>query len=170
MVLASTNVVVVEQAPQNDYVPWGSTSRLLPLREALQDQQVCLTQTSFKWLHLPSESWSVWDVVHPVRVESIYHSALTLLKVGPTAFQSQIFWGFIFLLQDPREPDGGSDPSLLEENFCCCNYPPICGTPTQGMGLNYTVSLPLLPVSLWFLLYIFCCGRSFFLNCGLSHQ
>ena len=108
--------------------------------------------------------------VHPVRVESIYHSALTLLKVGPTAFQSQIFWGFIFLLQDPREPDGGSDPSLLEENLCCCNYPPICGTPTQGMGLDYTVSLPLPPVSLWFLLYIFCCGRSFFLNCGLSHQ
>ena len=52
MVLASTNVVVVEQAPQNDYVPWGSTSRLLPLREALQDQQVCLTQGPFQLLPL----------------------------------------------------------------------------------------------------------------------
>lgn len=48
MVVASTNVVVVGQAPANDCVPWGSSSCLLPLREALQDQQVYLTQTSFK--------------------------------------------------------------------------------------------------------------------------
>ena len=59
MVLASTNVVVVEQTPQHDCVPWGSSSCPLPLREALQYQQLCLTQTSFKRLRLPSESWSV---------------------------------------------------------------------------------------------------------------
>ena len=35
-------------------------------------------------------------------------------------------------------------------------------TPPRDNGLNYTMPLPLLPISLWFLLYIFNC-RQFFL-------
>ena len=30
-----------------------------------------------------------------------------------------------------------------------------------GVGLDYTVSLPLLPISLWLLFYILSCGKSF---------
>ncbi|KAB0373662.1 hypothetical protein FD755_015321, partial [Muntiacus reevesi] len=31
-------------------------------------------------------------------------------------------------------PLWGLDPSLLEQNFCSCDYSPICGLPTQGCG------------------------------------
>jgi len=40
--------------------------------------------------------------------------------------------------------------------------------PLRVVGLDYTVPPPLLPVSLWFLLYIFSCRRSFLVD--LSHQ
>ena len=43
----------------------------------------------------------------------------------------------------------------------------ICGvythTPPRAMGLDYTMPLPLLPISLWFLLYIFNCMQFFLL-------
>ena len=74
-------------------------------------------------------------------------------------------------------------PLLVEENLWNCHYSPVCGllahgrhsmgpqsqtqlsdkayTLPMGIGLDYTAILPLLPISLWFLLYIFCC-RTFF--------
>ena len=58
----------------------------------------------------------------------------------------------------------GSDPSLLGGNFCNCDYPPLCGLLTRVVGLDYTVFPPLLLVSLLFLLYIFCCRKSFLLE------
>ena len=38
------------------------------------------------------------------------------------------------------------------------------------MGLDYTTTLSLLSVSLWFLLYVFNCRRSFLLHSGLFDQ
>ena len=58
--------------------------------------------------------------------------------------------------------------SLLQ-HFGSWNYLLVYVSPTQVVGLNYFASLLLLSISLWFLLYIFCCGRAFFLNRGLSH-
>ena len=57
----------------------------------------------------------------------------------------------------------GSDPSLLGRNLCGCNYP-VCGSPTQGCGSQLTAILPLLPISLWFLLYNFSWRWSFLLD------
>ena len=37
------------------------------------------------------------------------------------------------------------------------------GHSPRDMGLNYAISPPLLPISLWFLFYIFSCRRSFLL-------
>ena len=37
------------------------------------------------------------------------------------------------------------------------------GRLTREVGLDYTMSPPLLPISLWFLIYIFSCGKSFML-------
>ena len=36
---------------------------------------------------------------------SVPHSPLTLRKVSPAGFQSQIFWGLIFLVLDPWAGD-----------------------------------------------------------------
>ena len=38
----------------------------------------------------------------------------------------------------------GSDASLLGEKLCSCDYPPVCGSPTQGCrSWVYHVSVPL---------------------------
>ena len=52
--------------------------------------------------------------------------------------------------------------------ICCqkCNYPLVCGSHTEDMGLDYIVSPPLLPVLLWFLLHIFNCKWSFLIVFG----
>ena len=43
------------------------------------------------------------------------------------------------------------------------------GFPPRGMGLDYIMSLPLLPISLWFLLFLFSCKRSFLVGSSLFH-
>ena len=67
---------------------------------------------------------------------SISHNSLALPKVSPTGLWSQTSWRLIFLVQDPQtgEPRWGSDPFLLGENLHICNYPPVCGLPTQKYG------------------------------------
>lgn len=50
-------------------------------------------------------------------------------------------------------PLWGSNPLLLKENLCSCDYLTLCGLPTHRCGLDYTTSLPLLSISSWFLLY-----------------
>ena len=63
---------------------------------------------------------------------SISHSPLTLPKVRPDGFQSQTFWGLIFMVQNPQagEPSVG----LGSHAPCNYNYPPICGWPTWVYG------------------------------------
>ena len=46
----------------------------------------------------------------------------------------------------------------------------LVGCPFKGIGLDYVVTLPLLSVSLWFLLYIFSYTRSFLVGSSLFHQ
>ena len=58
-------------------------------------------------------------------------------------------------------PMWGSNHSLLGEKLCDCNYPLVCGSlPHRCIGLDYTTSLPLLPILFWFLFKIFRCRRS----------
>ena len=49
---------------------------------------------------------------------SVSYSHSVLPHTSPTGLQSQIFWRLIFGAQDP----------------CNCDYPPVCGSPTQGYG------------------------------------
>ena len=90
---------------------------------------------------------------------SVSYSPLTLLYTSPAGLQSQMFW---VPVQDPRlgRLMPGLDPSLLGENLCDWDYPPFCGCLPRGVGLDCTTSPPLLPVSLWLLLYFFNCGKS----------
>ena len=74
MSLAGTHVPMLGQLPMmaaaSVCVPRVSSSCLLPLQKALQDQQVGLTQTPFKWLLLP---WLPEHVRFCVVVESLSH-------------------------------------------------------------------------------------------------
>ena len=76
---------------------------------------------------------------------SVFFIPLTLLYTRSTGLQSQMFWGLIFPVQDPllRSLMLGSDPSLLGEKLCNCDYPPVCGPPTQVCGSwLYCISTP----------------------------
>ena len=61
-----------------------------------------LNQVPFNLLLLPWILEYARYCVCPLRVESISRSFLGLLKVSPTVLQSQMFWGLVFLMQDPR--------------------------------------------------------------------
>ena len=141
MVLTSTSVLVLEWTLKNgccQYLCHLSKSQSpLPLPGPLQDQQGGLTQAPFK-LHLPLVSEHARFCVCPLRIQSVSHIPVALLKVIPTGFQ-----GLIFLVQEPwaRGFNMDSDSSLLEENLCNCNYPPICGLPAWEYG-SWLYSVP----------------------------
>ena len=98
-----------EVATTSVCVPRVSSICLLPVQETLQDQQVGLTQAPLKSLPLPWVLEHVRFCVRSLRVESVSHSPLGLPKVSLAGLQSQMFWGLLFLVQDPRtgEPSVG---------------------------------------------------------------
>ena len=143
----------------------GSPSCLLPLWEALQDLQVSLSQATFKLLSV--RDLGTCEILHAPFKSRVYVSCspLALPYASPTGLQSQHSGGLSSQCRTPglRSLIWGPELSLLGENPCSCDYTLVCGMPTGGVGLDYTVSPPLLPVSLWFLLYIFSCEKSFLL-------
>ena len=103
---------------------------------------------------------------------SIAHSPLGLPKVSPTGLQSQRFWELIFPAQDPQagEPNVGLRPLVPWRGpLVVVIMLPLVGHAPVGMGLDYTVISPLLPVLLWFLHHIFSCRRSFLVGSGFFH-
>ena len=82
MSVASASVHMVEGAPQNGYFQClcaqGESSGLLPLWEALQDQQLPLTQAPLKLLLQPWVLEHVRFYVHHLQVESPFPTALWL--------------------------------------------------------------------------------------------
>ena len=95
---------MVDGAPQSGCLqclcPQGESSCLLPLWEALQDQQLPLTPDPFKLLLQPWVLEHVRFCMPPLRVESASHGPLVLPKLSPASLQSQMFWETIFLVQD----------------------------------------------------------------------
>ena len=88
--------------------PRASFSCPFLLQEALQDQQVVLTQSPFIWLLLPYEILCAFFNTGFF----ISHNPLSLLKVSPAGLQRQTSWGLALLEQDPRagEPAVGLRP------------------------------------------------------------
>ena len=93
MSVASASVHMVEEAPQNGYFQClcaqGESSGLLPLWEALQDQQLPLTQAPLKLLLQPWVLEHVRFCMPPLRVESISHGSLALPKLSSAGFKSK---------------------------------------------------------------------------------
>ena len=104
---------------------------------------------------------------------SISPSPVGLLQLSPIGLQSQMLWGLVFLVPDPQagEPDMELRTLIPVGEPLQSNYSPVCGLPTLrvGMGFDYSTSLRLLPISLWFLLYVFSC-RSFLVGSNLFHR
>lgn len=82
-----------------------------------------------------------------------------------------VFLGLIFPVQGhwAGVPDVGLGPPFPDENLCCSNLSPVCGSPTQGYGSCLYYISSLLPVLFWLLHYIFSCSRSFLVDFGMFH-
>ena len=106
----------------------------------------------------------VCEILHAfLKAESVTYSPPVLPYASPACLQRQMFWGLFFLMQDLWA--GVSDVRLrpltpwrepLQLWLFSCHLP-------EYVDFDHTTSPPLLPISLWFLLYIFSCGNSFLL-------
>lgn len=74
-----------------------------------------------------------------------------------------MLWSLVFVVQDKdKEPNvslrlfSPLGEFLQLQTFSC-----FVVTHLENLELDYIMTLPLLPVSLWFLLYIFSCRKSF---------
>lgn len=144
MVFDSVIISTIERAPKmsltNVSIPRELLDCLLPLWQLLQDQQVGLTQASFKLLPL---HWAYETCV------SLYEWILFFLKPSVSLI-SKPCWpsradvlGFFLPSSGPLDEGVKSDPLLLGENLFDCDCFPICELPTQGCGSwMYPVSLP----------------------------
>ena len=143
----------------------GSPSSLLPLQEAHQDQQVGQTQNPFKLLSLHWVSECVRFCMCFIRVESLLPTVLWFsCRQVPLAFKARHSEGLASWLQDPQSGELNVDLepltfwgriSTIVIIFLFVGHLHGC------VNLDYTTSLLLLPISLWFLLYIVKCGKSF---------
>ena len=111
---------------------WATASRLLPLQETFQDQQVDVAQAPIKLLLLP------WV---PVHMKFCVYS----WKVKPVF--PPVFWGLSFWCQIPglRSLTWGSGLSLVGEPLLY-NYSPVWGSPSQGVWDLITPALTSLPL------------------------
>ena len=94
---------------------------------------------------------------------SVSYSPPALLYTNPASLQSQTFWGLVFLVQYPRlgSPMWGLNPLAPWVEFLQLWLSSLfVGHLPRGVGVDYSASLSLPPILLWFLLYIFKCGRS----------
>ena len=141
-----------------------SSSCLLPLQEAFQDKQICRIQAPFKVLLLNWVQECVRFCVYPLWVSLYFsqpsdstenqHPLLSkpnilrahLLGAGPLGWGTQCgYW----------------TPLLLGEKLSIVIILLFVAHLPGGIGLEYSTSMPLLLISLWFLLYIFSCRRFF---------
>ena len=185
----SVSIHLVEGSPQNGWCqylyPQVSSGYLLPLQETLK------RSADRSGLGSPQTTGSV---LGPTQCETVSLYALyewnphvpqssESPKISPSDFHTYVlykctnkairFGGSTSCSSTARlgSPVWDSDSLLFGKNLCICNYSPICGSLSwRNVSGIYTVSLPLLPVLLCFLLYILTCGISFLVDSGLFHQ
>ena len=95
-----------------------------------------------------------------------------LLQLSLNGLQSQMLWGLIFPVLDPRagEPDVALNTLTPVGETLQYNYSPVCWSPSWGMKFGYIANPCLRPISLWFLLYVFKCRRSYLVGSSHFHR
>lgn len=137
-------------------VPTVSPSCFLPLQEALQVQQVGLTQVFLTFLLLPQglecarficvlQEWSLYFTAHWLSLKFKPHWTST----------PDVLWAHL-----PSRTLGlgslmrGSDPLLLEKSSCNCNYPPVLCVGYLVVWVLTMLCLPLLLIFCSFILLL----------------
>lgn len=147
------------------YVSRMISSCLLPLQGALQDQQVGLTQRPFNSLFLPWVQEHVRFCVWPLKVESQFPTTPLLSQNKPRLERN-----FLETILPGAGPLGwGIDVKIFGETSIIIIIPSFVCNLHRYRVLKYTVTPSILPILLWFLLYIITC-RSFLVGTGPFHQ
>ena len=138
MALANTSVLVVERAPPNGCHQYLYPRGWAPMTSCLSRR---LSKIS-RWSD-PGSFQTAVSALGPRACEILYtpfksgdsisHSPLGLPKSKPQWPPKPKFQGLV-QNRSLGSPMWASDPSLLEENLCNCNHPPVCGSPTWGYG------------------------------------
>ena len=146
----------------------GDCHCFLTLQEFLQGQKVRLSLVSFKFLPLCWASECGRFCASFKSGVSVSNSPLVWPYTSPTCLESYRFWWLVFPVQNlcVRSLMWHLHPSLFATVF----NPPILELPTQEVSLEYIAFPPLLPISLWFLLYMCICGKLFLLVFGPFSQ
>ena len=86
---------------------------------------------------LPSVLVHMRLCVCPPRVESVSSSPVELLHSSPAGLQSQIPWGLLLLMSDPRLEGlmGGSEFLLLREKLCNVGFFQFVGCIPSGYAI-----------------------------------
>ena len=106
MIIVDTSILVVEQTPKKWLLPlfvfpgWAPVI-FWPLQKALQDQQVVWPRLLSNYCPCTGIQ-SMWDFFCMSRVESLFLQPLALSFASSSSLHSQMFWGLIFLVQDPN--------------------------------------------------------------------
>ena len=87
---------------------------------------------------------------------SIPYTPLILLDISPGGLSKPDVLGLISSTQVPRVqvPDTGHKLLLLRKKLCVCEISLTVGLHTGGGVFGGTMSLPLLPISLWTLSFV----------------
>ena len=116
-----------EGSPRSEILLAQALFRLAPGCQALEHMRCC---------------------AHPLGVKSLFPTALCSLVCKP-------HWPLKLNVLGARVPGAGfpgwethrtQTPHFLGFNLCNCDYCPLCGSPTQGLGLDHTRSPPFLSI------------------------
>lgn len=129
--------------------------------EALPDQQVGLTQTSFRSPHLHRDSERGRFCVHPYCV-SLFPTALCLSVSKPHWPSKPDIAGACLLGAGLLAGHLLSAFDLLLLGVSLCSQDSFHVWVACLDAWVFAMSLTFLPISLWSLCYIFSCGKSFF--------
>lgn len=115
------------------------------LTESLcKDQQVDMSRVPFRSLPLSLTVCNVLLIPFKSGV-SITHRPVVLLNISPTDLQCQIFWGLLFLVQDPLsgEPSCGAwILCSLGRTIAIVAIFPFVGCLPRAMGLDHMCLWP----------------------------
>ena len=168
MALASTSVHVVERTPQSGCCQFLCPQGELKLHPASPEDSprsaAGSEPGSFQIPAAPLSPRAREILCAPSKSGvSVSYNPLGHLKVSPTGLQSQMLWGLVFPSagsSGSRARCGAQTPCSLWKTSAIVIILPFVCFPSRSMGLDYTLTLPLLPILLWFVLIGF----------SLSHQ
>ena len=128
MILASAGISTVEwDKKKKSLLPGSQSPEGVSVASHLSRRVSTINPGAFQ-VTSPALGLGVYELFHMSlkRRVSVSYTTPALLKISPAGFQSQMFWGFIFLGTKPWVRECKARLRLLLLRECCFSYPPHC--------------------------------------------